>query len=261
MFIAGVGALYEYDMKKIIALSTLSQLGLMIFALSLGFYLFSYFHLLTHAIFKSLLFLCAGAFIHGSGGFQDVRYFGFVRGVFPYVSFLMVSSSLALCGFPYLAGFYSKDKILEVCIMNEFNLFCVFLLVISTLITSIYSLRLIKSLFIMEHKVIYENRKDFRVMIFPISLLLLGAVVRGRMLSWFCIEAPYYNLPESFKILLMVLVLGGVVIGLFFVNIKGNGFMFHFLGGMWFLRYLSSYFWVSMYLWVGVLIQKLWERG
>jgi NADH-ubiquinone oxidoreductase chain 5 len=182
MFMAGVGALFEYDIKKVIALSTLRQLGLIIFVLSLGFYLFSYFHLLTHAMFKSLLFLCAGAFIHGSGGFQDIRYFGFVIGSFPYVSFLIVRSSLALCGFPYLAGFYSKDKILEVCIMREFNLFCVVLLIISTLITSVYSLRLIRGLCMREYKVIYGNKVDFRIMVFPMGLLLVGAIVTGRMI-------------------------------------------------------------------------------
>jgi len=183
MFMAGVGALFEYDMKKIIALSTLRQLGLMMLVLSLGFYLFSYFHLLTHAMFKSLLFLCAGVFIHGCGGFQDVRFFGSVVRVLPYVSFLMVGSSLALCGFPFLAGFYSKDKILEVCIMREFNFFCVFLLVVSTLMTSIYSVRLLKGVRMIECKVSYGNVMDYRVVVFPMSLLMVGAVVYGSIIS------------------------------------------------------------------------------
>jgi len=182
MFIAGLGAMFEYDLKKIIALSTLSQLGLIIFILSLGFYLFSFMHLLTHAMFKSLLFLCAGVFIHGSSGFQDIRFFGYVSGVFPYVSFLMVTSSLALCGFPFLAGFYSKDKILESCMMREINLFCVILLFVSVLMTSVYSFRLIKRLFLFEQKVIYGNLCDFNVVVFPMGMLLGGAVIFGRVL-------------------------------------------------------------------------------
>src|SRR5712671_2822669 len=109
MFMAGIGANFEYDLKKIIALSTLSQLGLMVSILRLGAYKVAYYHLLTHALFKALLFLCAGYLIHQLGGWQDIRYFGGIRLFCPNVCVCIGVANLALCGFPFFAGFYSKD--------------------------------------------------------------------------------------------------------------------------------------------------------
>ena len=114
MFMSGLGANFEIDLKKIIALSTLRQLGVIIMALSLGLVELAYFHLLIHALFKSLLFLCAGVYIHGYGDKQDIRSLGGILECSPLVSFYFLGCSLALCGFPFLSGFYSKDLILEI---------------------------------------------------------------------------------------------------------------------------------------------------
>jgi NADH-ubiquinone oxidoreductase chain 5 len=111
--IAGLRANVEFDLKKIIALSTLRQLGLIIAAVSIGAILFAFFHLLTHALFKALLFMCAGKIIHVIGGYQDIRFIGRVRKLLPVTSACFNFSRLALCGLPFLAGFYSKDLILE----------------------------------------------------------------------------------------------------------------------------------------------------
>jgi len=114
IFMSGLGANFEIDLRKIIALSTLRQLGVIIMALSLGFTELAYFHLLIHALFKSLLFLCAGVFIHGLGDKQDVRSLVGILEVSPLTLFYFIRCSLALCGFPFISGFYSKDLILEV---------------------------------------------------------------------------------------------------------------------------------------------------
>jgi len=114
IFMSGLGANFEIDLRKIIALSTLRQLGVIIMALSLGFTELAYFHLLIHALFKSLLFLCAGVFIHGLGDKQDVRSLVGILEVSPLTLFYFIRCLLALCGFPFLSGFYSKDLILEV---------------------------------------------------------------------------------------------------------------------------------------------------
>jgi len=114
IFISGLGANFEIDLKKIIALSTLRQLGVIIIVLSLGFSELAYFHLLIHALFKSLLFLCAGVFIHGFRDNQDIRALGSVIEGAPLTTFYFLGCSLALCGFPFLSGFYSKDLILEI---------------------------------------------------------------------------------------------------------------------------------------------------
>lgn len=121
IFISGLGANFEIDLKKIIALSTLRQLGLIIGILSLGLFKLAFFHLLTHALFKSLLFLCAGGLIHRINNFQDVRWSGGFIIHIPLTLTCFNISSLALCGMPFLAGFYSKDLILEIVCMRNIN--------------------------------------------------------------------------------------------------------------------------------------------
>lgn len=110
---AGLSACGERDIKKIVALSTLSQLGVMVVGLGLALKSLCFFHLLTHAMFKALLFICVGVGIHTVYGTQDSRRYRQVTGRAPSPSGLLCVANLALLGFPFLAGFYSKDAILE----------------------------------------------------------------------------------------------------------------------------------------------------
>ena len=126
IFISGLRANYEIDLKKIIALSTLSQLGLIIRTLSIGLVKFAFFHLLTHALFKSLLFLCAGIFIHRIINFQDIRFSGGFNNQIILTLIYFNISRLALCGIPFLSGFYSKDLILELILISNLNLIIFF---------------------------------------------------------------------------------------------------------------------------------------
>lgn len=126
IFMSGLGANYEIDLKKIIALSTLSQLGLIIRILSLGFIKLAFFHLLTHALFKALLFLCAGIFIHRLINSQDIRLSGGINNQIVLTLIFFSISRLALCGIPFLAGFYSKDMILEFVIVSNINILIFF---------------------------------------------------------------------------------------------------------------------------------------
>ena len=121
IFISGLGANFEFDLKKIIALSTLSQLGLIIIILSMGFYKLAFFHLLTHAIFKALLFICAGSIIHNILNSQDIRSIGGLCLNIPVTRSFFNIANLALCGIPFLAGFYSKDIILEIVTLSYIN--------------------------------------------------------------------------------------------------------------------------------------------
>jgi NADH-ubiquinone oxidoreductase chain 5 len=120
MFIGGVTAFFsatiaitQDDIKKVIAYSTCSQLGYMIFICGLSEYNLSLFHLINHAFFKALLFLSAGSVIHAVSGEQDMRKFGSLSKIIPFTYSMMLLGFLALCGFPFLSGFYSKDLILE----------------------------------------------------------------------------------------------------------------------------------------------------
>ena len=113
IFIAGLGANFEFDLKGIIALSTLRQLDLMVVSISIGNSGLDFFHVLTHASFKALLFLCAGGVIHSMGDSQDIRFVGGLSVCMPFTSLSLMVSNFTLCAIPFLDGFYSKDFILE----------------------------------------------------------------------------------------------------------------------------------------------------
>jgi NADH-ubiquinone oxidoreductase chain 5 len=142
IFMSGIVAIFEYDFKKIIALSTLSQLGIIMFAISLGLNEVAFFHLLSHALFKALLFLCAGILIHGVGNTQDIRSFGSLCLNFPLVRVCMNLANLSLCGVPFLAGFYSKDLIVELACQNSWGIFILVIIFVCLGLTVLYSVRL-----------------------------------------------------------------------------------------------------------------------
>lgn len=143
LVLAGRRAIFCLDIKKVIALSTLRQLRVIIFALSCGMVVLSFFHLVIHAVFKALLFLSAGVVIHSCNRNQDVRILGGCWRIFPVSISFMFVSNLSLCGFPFVSGFYSKDIIVDYCYRNidSFITFCVFLL--GLLFTGLYRFRII----------------------------------------------------------------------------------------------------------------------
>lgn len=142
LVIAGVSALREFDIKKVVALSTLSQLGVIMFSIGLDFPLLAFFHLITHALFKALLFICVGVLINSHRHCQDLRIIGNLVNQVPATIACLNIANFALCGLPFLSGFYSKDLIIEV---FWYNSFCFFLLVgfiLGIIFTTIYSFRL-----------------------------------------------------------------------------------------------------------------------
>jgi NADH-ubiquinone oxidoreductase chain 5 len=184
IFISGIGAIFEFDLKKIIALSTLSQLGLIIRILFIGYPLMAFFHLLTHAFFKALLFLCAGLIIHVIGDSQDIRHMGISVVYLPFTCTCFCISRLSLCGFPFLSGFYSKDLVLETLVIDSYNIFLYILFIISVGLTAAYSSRLIyycvrggTNLHVCNS---YEE--DYYIS-FSIIFLTLMAVFSGRLIS------------------------------------------------------------------------------
>lgn len=252
IFIAGVAANFEIDLKKIIALSTLRQLGLIIRILSLGFFKLAFFHLLTHALFKALLFICAGVIIHQIKNSQDIRYMGGFLYTIPLISSFFIVSNLALCGMPFLTGFYSKDLILEIVYFSNVNLFVFFLFVFSTGLTVMYSFRLffyslIRGFNLRGYRIILDS---FNIMLKSISGLLFISIIGGRLLRWIIFPIPYIVfLPFILKILtLIICVLGGgcgYLISFlkrknFFFNYKSFIFLKRFLRMIWFIPILST---------------------
>lgn len=141
LFVGGVRACFEKDLKKVVAMSTLSQLGVMLYSLSIGFWKLCFVHMRMHALFKSLLFLRCGSLMAGLGGGQDSRFFGFSFSSVSGVCFL--TRVLRLCGFPFSVGFYSKDLIvLEAC-FGGFSIFVFLRFFLGCLFTVGYRVRLI----------------------------------------------------------------------------------------------------------------------
>jgi len=144
-FIAATSGLLQNDIKKVIAYSTCSQLGYIIFACGLSHYAVSFFHLFNHAFFKALLFLSAGALIHAVANEQDLRKFGGFVKYLPFTYVIFIIGSLALTGFPALSGYYSKDVIIEVAIstLSVSGAYAYYLGTITAFCTSFYSLRVL----------------------------------------------------------------------------------------------------------------------
>jgi len=140
--VSGLIGISQYDLKRIIAYSTASQLGFMVFACGLGYYTYALFHLVTHAFFKCLLFLCSGAILHAVGDDQDIRRMGNLFYFMPVTFITMFIGTLALTGFPMLSGYYSKDLLLETALDSSiFGTFIFLVGSIAAFLTAAYSIR------------------------------------------------------------------------------------------------------------------------
>ncbi len=184
-FFAATVALVQTDIKKIIAYSTCSQLGYMFFAAGVGAYNVAIFHLFTHAFFKALLFLGSGSVIHSFNDEQDINKMGGVRNKLPYTYALMIIGTLALTGFPFLSGFYSKDAIIEFAYLkgSTSGIFAAYVGIFTALLTSIYSWRLIFKTFHGNYTnadiEFDEMHESPAIMIIPLIILAVGAIFAG----------------------------------------------------------------------------------
>nr|WMY24099.1 NADH dehydrogenase subunit 5 [Nasutitermes sp. D MLW-2023a] len=272
MFMAGLGANFEFDLKSIIALSTLSQLGLMIMTISVGLSGLAFFHLLTHALFKALLFMCAGGVIHSMGDSQDIRFMGGLSIYMPFTSSSLMVSNFALCGMPFLAGFYSSDFILEMFSMSYVNMFGFFLLFVSTGLTVCYSFRLFYFVlcgdfnFVPSYSMVETN---YNMMVGMVGLLLMSIFGGGSLMWLICPTPSVICLPYYLSFLtLFVVFLGGwlgygvasfvfgdKLFSLYLYNISS------FSGSMWFMPFFSTYGVSFVPLGVGYKATKVFDSG
>ncbi len=208
-FFAATVALVQSDIKKIIAYSTCSQLGYMFFAAGVGAYNVAMFHLFTHAFFKALLFLGSGSVIHSFQNEQDINKMGGIRKKLPYTYALMVIGTLALTGFPFLSGYYSKDAIIEFAFLkgNTLGMYAAIIGVFTALLTSIYSWRLIYKTFHGNYnnsKIKIESMQESPpTMLVPLIILSLGAIFAGILFKGLFIghEVSYDFWGSSIKFL------------------------------------------------------------
>nr|YP_010952885.1 NADH dehydrogenase subunit 5 [Trapezia tigrina]WMQ53305.1 NADH dehydrogenase subunit 5 [Trapezia tigrina] len=272
MFMAGLGANMEYDLKKIIALSTLSQLGIMLSILSLGHPDLAYFHLLSHALFKALLFMCAGIVIHNVLEYQDIRCMGNLVKYMPLSVSYMTLANLALCGFPFMAGFYSKDMILEVSFMNEINFIGLILYVLATGLTVMYTARLIFYTLSGELNLccLSSISDQDKTMTNSMVMLGTGSILGGSILSWLIYpELHMICLSGIMKsMVLIVSILGGFLgymMNMMNTNYKvkslSNYSFISMSGSMWFMPFLSSMKNSKLTLFSGNYIHNMGDKG
>nr|YP_010875351.1 NADH dehydrogenase subunit 5 [Nycteribia allotopa]WGW15005.1 NADH dehydrogenase subunit 5 [Nycteribia allotopa] len=264
MFMAGIGANYEFDLKKIIALSTLSQLSLMMVILSLGKYELAFFHLLVHALFKALMFLCAGVIIHNLMMTQDIRKMGSLINLMPLECSCLILSNLILCGMPFLSGFYSKDLILEMMMMMKINMFCMVLVLISTGMTVMYSIRLIYYLMIMDYQYysFMNLSKNMNNMNFSMIIMMIFSLMMGSMLMWLIFPFPeVIILPIYFKNMVIIICLIGGFLG-YLINkilLFNYKFIYKFVmfnSMMWFLPNIS----VNLFIYKLMSFSKIYSK-
>ncbi len=191
----GVIAIFENDIKKVIAYSTISQLGYMVAALGINAYSTSFFHLYTHAFFKALLFLCAGSVIMSLHHNQDIRTMGGLKSKLPitYISFLI--GTLCIIGFPFTSGFFSKDLILEVMLYKNstISFIAYLMLLLGALVTTIYSLRLLFLVFFNEYRGedLHNIKEQSKVITIPLIMLSVLSILSGYLIKTF-VELPIF---------------------------------------------------------------------
>ena len=275
-FFAATTALVQNDLKRVIAYSTCSQLGYMVFACGTSNYSVGVFHLANHAFFKALLFLTAGAIIHALADEQDMRKMGGLVKVLPYSYAMILIGSLSLAGFPFLTGFYSKDAILEMA-YGTFTItghFAHWLGTGAAFLTAFYSIRLIYLTFLNKtnaFRVSIENSHEMpKIMGYPLIPLIFGSIFVGYLsrdliigpgtLFWqnslfvlpsnlHLFEAEF--LPQYIKLVPVIFSLSGVFLAIFIYGIWSTDFIYSFkmskLGQSFYLFFNRKWFFDKVY--------------
>uniref|UniRef100_A0A9E8K0A2 NADH-ubiquinone oxidoreductase chain 5 n=1 Tax=Baicaloclepsis grubei TaxID=1592345 RepID=A0A9E8K0A2_9ANNE len=252
MTMAGLAATIESDMKKIIALSTLSQLGLMMCSLGLNLPLLAYFHMVVHAMFKALLFICAGTLINSHMHSQDLRWMGNLVNQMPMTSSCIMIANLAMCGFPFLAAFYTKDMIIELSMFNMNSMLTMILLYLSLGITSFYSVRF--SMYVLwspMNSTPYYLLNEPESVNMPMFLLSISSIMSGMLLWWwypFIDEFMNFN-PDIMSLPIMMITMGFILAWFWSYWNKNLIYsMQNFMYYMWYLTPLTTQYAMGLYM-------------
>ena len=287
-FFAATVALVQNDIKKIVAYSTCSQLGYMFFAAGVGAYHVAIFHLFTHAFFKALLFLGSGCVIHSFKEEQDIRSMGGVWKKIPYTYALMIIGTLALTGFPFLSGYYSKDAIIEFAYLkgSTVGYYATSVGIFTALLTAMYSWRLIFKTF---HGKYNNKKNNFNsiqesplIMLIPSCLLAIGAIITGILFkemfigfdtqfwnnSILFLQTIQHDHPPTWLLVITPLIVIVTIPTAYYLFVKNerilknfvlkNQFLYNFLINKWYFDDLYNFIFVEPIKKIGLFF---WRRG
>ena len=287
-FFAATVALVQNDIKKIVAYSTCSQLGYMFFAAGVGAYHVAIFHLFTHAFFKALLFLGSGCVIHSFNEEQDIRSMGGVWKKIPYTYALMIIGTLALTGFPFLSGYYSKDAIIEFAYLkgSAVGYYAASVGIFTALLTAMYSWRLIFKTFHGKYNNKKNNLNSIQesplIMLIPSCLLAIGAIITGILFkeifigsdtqfwnnSILFLQTIQHDHPPTWLLVITPLIVIVTIPTAYYLFVKNerilknlvlkNQLLYNFLINKWYFDDLYNFIFVEPIKKVGLFF---WRRG
>lgn len=267
ILIARLRALFEIDLKKIVALSTLRQLGVIMLSLGLGAYIARFFHLLTHAFFKALLFLATGRVIHRRNSYQDLRVIGRARKIIPLTNAFILLSLFRLIGLPFISAFFSKELILEIILINNFNFSIYFYIALGVGLTALYRARFIYMgiiNFTKNEQAIFKSDED-TPLITRILILIFPAILAGAFLSLILFPSrTLRSSPLALKIRIILLIFISLGIRIYSNNKMGvtTWNKISWAGGfMWSLPLIRPITPISISSQPRITINKILDRG